>query len=568
MGLQRERRRCKLGRELARIETDVRTDLQAERQPRAAVSPPVNLSIARLLWQRRFALIYLACLCAFARQIARFGDRHTGYSSLILFGDHFAPQRLRQLADVPLYTYARQVGYDGQFYAQIAVAGNPFDRDLLHALDAPAYRERRILLPLLVHAIGLGRPRLIIQAFALTNLFCLALLAALLARWWFPPTDLDNLIRWAGVLFGAGLVVSATRSLTDGPALLLIAIGARQLERGRTWAAAVVLGLAGLVRETSVLCAAAFWPGATAAPAEPIWVARRRALLAMLVCVGPIALWTAILFGHYGRIGGLRNVAPPFFALASKARELTDGWWARGFDRVIRDELLVAVALAIQIGFLIVRPQPKQPWWRIGASFALFAAFLGWPVWEGFPSAAARALLPVSLAFNRLVPRTRRGLLLLAVGNLGILALPNLFDSIVPTEQVAFAGGIGAHFEGGWLLPERSGRDTWRWAPGTATLTLDNPNAGPRTVTLDFQLRSVSARMVSASVATNPATARRFTLLPDRTTPGSLGPLALPPGKTTVVFSTDSPPWIEPGPERRPLAFSVHRLHANVSPIP
>ncbi len=448
------------------------------------------------------------------------------------------------------------------------MAGNPFDRDLARALDAPAYRERRILLPLVMHAVGLGRPGLIIQAFALGNLFCLALLAALLARWWFPPTDLDNLLRWAGVLFGAGLVVSATRSLTDGPALLLIAIGARQLERGRTWVAAVVLGLAGLVRETSVLCAAAFWPSESRQPGEPLWRARRRALLATLVCLGPIALWTAILFAHYGRIGGLRNIAPPFVALAGKARELAGAWRTRGFDRAIRDELLVAATLAVQIGFLIARPRPREPWWRIGASFAAFAAFLGWPVWEGFPSAAARALLPISLAFNRLVPRTRRGLLLLALGNLGLLALPDLLDSIVPTEQVAFADGIGARYGGGWLVPERAGRDTWRWASGTATLTLDNPNVGARAVTLDFRLRSVSARSVTVSVATTPPTTGRFTLLPDRTVPVHVGPLTLPPGRTAVVFSTDLPPWVEPGPNRRPLAFSVHRLEANVAPAP
>ena len=215
----------------------MRTHGQRQPRPNRPGQAPATalLHLGRRLWQRRFALVYLACVCAFALQVARFGDRHTGYSSLILFGDHFAPQRLPQLADVPLYTYARQIGYDGQFYAQIAVAGNPFNRELGHALDAPAYRERRILLPLVAHAVGLGRPALIIQLFAVANLLSLVLLAALLARWWFPPTDVDNLIRWAGILFGAGLVVSATRSLTDGPALLLIAIGARQLERGRTW---------------------------------------------------------------------------------------------------------------------------------------------------------------------------------------------------------------------------------------------------------------------------------------------------------------------------------------------
>jgi hypothetical protein len=548
----------------------MQADMQSQRQPHppGLAPPPVSGHLGARLWRRRFALVYLVCLCAFARQIVRFGDRPTGYSSLILFGDHFAPQRLRQLADLPLYTYARQVGYDGQFYAQIAVAGNPFNRDLAHALDAPAYRERRILLPLVVHAVGLGRPGLIIQLFALANLLCLALLAALLARWWFPPTDLHNLIRWAGILFGAGLVVSATRGLTDGPTLLLIAIGARQLERGRTWSAAIVMGLAGLVRETSVLCAAAFWPGKPGGQSEPIWATRRRALLASVVCVGPVALWTAILFGHYGRVGGLGNVAPPFFALGSKVRELAAIWRTRGFDTAVRDEILIGATLLVQLGFLIARPQPRQPWWRIGASFAAFAAFLGWPVWEGFPSAAARALLPVSLAFNRLAPRTRRGLLLLVVGNLGLLTVPDLFESIVPTEQPRFADGIGARYEAGWLVPEHAGRDTWRWAPGTATLSLDNPNIGPRAVTLDFQLRSVVARSVTVSVATNPTSTERFTLLPDRTMPARVGPFILPPGITRVAFSTDVLPWMEPRPDGRPLAFSVHRLYGNVARTP
>ena len=73
---------------------------------------------------------------------------------MILFGDHFAAKRLPRLHDVPLYTYARSYGYDGQFYAQIAVAGNPFDRDLEAALDSPGYRTRRVLLPAVAHLLG------------------------------------------------------------------------------------------------------------------------------------------------------------------------------------------------------------------------------------------------------------------------------------------------------------------------------------------------------------------------------------------------------------------------------
>ncbi len=511
------------------------------------------------LWRRRYLAVYLACVGGFAHALARFHDPHTDYSSLIMFGEHFALRRLPALGDVPLYTYAGQDGYDGQFYAQMAVAGNPFDRALLRALDDPAYRERRLLLPLVVHAVGLGRPAAIVQIFALANLVCLALLAALLARWWFPPTDLHNLCRWAGVLFGAGMMLSASRSLTDGPALLLVAVGVRQIERGRTWPAAAVLALAGLTRETSVLAAVAFWP-----PPEATAPARRRALLAALVAAAPIAVWMAVLATRHDHVAGLPNLAPPFSALAAKAREVAAAWRARGFDPAIRDELLIDAALAVQIAFIAARPRPAQPWWRVGAAFATLAAFFGWPVWEGFPSAVSRVALPLTLAFNRLAPRTRGGIALLLAGNLGLLALPDLLDADVHTEQAMFAGGIDARHGDGWLSPEHAGRETWRWATGAATITLGNPNQRARAVSVDFALRSVTARTVTVTVGGGAPL--RLTLRPDILVPVHVGPFELPPGRTDLLFSTDTPAWIEPGAGQRRLAFAVYGFYTAVAP--
>jgi hypothetical protein len=475
---------------------------------------------------------------------------------LILFGEHFALRRLPQLADVPLYTYARQDGYDGQFYAQMAVAGNPFDRALTRALDDPPYRERRVLLPLAAHVLGLGRPGAIVQLFALANLLCLAVLAALLARWWFPPTDLHNLLRWAGVVFGAGMVVSAARSLTDGPALLLVAIGLRQLERGRTWPAAAVMALAGLARETSMLAAVAFWP-----PPGADTTARRRALQATLASLAPIAAWMAILAVRHGRVGGLNNLAPPLSALLAKAHELAAAWRARGFDAAVRDEILIAAGLGVQLAFIAARPRAGEPWWRVGAAFATLAAFLGWPVWEGFPSAAARAVLPLTLVFNRLAPRTRGGLALLLAGNLGVLALPDLLDSYAPTEQVVFAGNVGALWKDGWFPPEHAHRQTWSWSSGSATLVLSTGDWQPRSASVDFALRSVIARTVTVRVGkTGPTTS--VTLRPGHLVSVHLGPFAMPPGSTEIVFSSAEPAWNEPG--GRPLAFAVYGFYTTV----
>jgi hypothetical protein len=508
-----------------------------------------------------YALLYLVSLALFARELGQFHDRQTGFSSLILFGDHFAPRRLPRLADVPLYTYERSDGYDGQFYAQIAAAATPFDPALAQALDAPAYREGRILLPLVVHALGWGRPARIVQLFALANLVCLALLAVLLARWWFPPGDLDNLLRWAGSVFGAGMMVSATRSLTDGPALLVIAIAVRQLETGRDGPAALLFALAGLVRETSVLAIAALWPSA------PTGEARRRAIRLALLAAGPILLWTAILAARYGQTDGLRNLAPPFAALPQKARELAGAWRAEGFSIGVRSELLVLAGLAVQVVFIATRRRPDEPWWRVGASFSLFVPLLGWPVWEGFPSSAARVLLPLTLAFNRLVPRGRRGLALLLAGNLGVATLPALVDSVTASEQATFAGGVTASYEAGWFPPEHEGRDTWRWASGPAAIALDNPGAA-RTVTLDLQLRGVTPRTITIAVATGTVGAglQRVLAVPSSLLPVHLGPFVLPPGRTEIAFSTEAARPNEAREDQRRLAFSMHRFFVNVAP--
>src|SRR6204780_5500527 len=105
------------------------------------------------LWGRRYAILYVALVILLGVEIRRWHDPHTGFSSLIDFGERFAPRRLPERSDQPLYTYGRS-GYDGQFYAQLAVAGNPFDPALARALDAPVYRTRRMLLPALAHLAG------------------------------------------------------------------------------------------------------------------------------------------------------------------------------------------------------------------------------------------------------------------------------------------------------------------------------------------------------------------------------------------------------------------------------
>jgi len=523
-------------------------------------APP---SFGTELWGRRYAIVYIALLIRFVIEIGSWHDPHTGFTSLIWFGERFAPRRVAPLSGIPIYTdaYPLSDGYDGQFYAQLAVAGNPFDRDLQRSLDSPSYRGRRILLPELAHLAGLGRPAWIVQAYALANLLCFLILAALLARWWFPPTDLHNLLRWVGTLFGAGMVISVTRSLTDGPALLVIAIGGRLVEKNRGRIGGAVLAAAGLVRETSILCAAAFAPTTEAERRK--WP---RAALAALLCIGPTMLWAAILSHHYGGGAGTRNFDLPFVSLAKKVAEIVRVWRSHGFDLHARTELFSVVALGTEVGFLWLRPRPDRVWWRIGAAFSVLWVFLGWAVWEGSPSAMTRAVLPLTLAFNQLVPRTRRGLVLLLAGNLTVLSSFGIVRSI-PAEQPTFERGVTCRYRDGWLGPEHLGRDVWRWASGSASLTLNNPTPQPLGATLGFEISSVLPRTVTLrAVADAQAGPRSISLPTSRRLSERYGPFSLPPGDSTVTFTTSEPPWTESASSKRPLTFSLHNLEVKIGP--
>ena len=522
--------------------------------PAAGSAPPY-----RAPWDWRFAAVYAALLIGFVVEIGRSYDPQTGFSSLIEFGDLFAADRLPQLSELPLYTWSQSGGYDGQFYAQLAVAKNPFDPTLARALDAPGYRTRRILFPALVHLLGFGRPAWIIQVYALSNLICLLILAALLARWWFPPADLHNLLRWGGTLFGSGMALSVTRALTDGPALLAIAVGVHLVEKNRRRLGAVVLAAAGLVRETSVLCAAGFAPTTRD---RRQWA---RAVLAGAICVAPTLLWAALLSNRYGGATGIHNFDLPFVSVGKKVAEVYHSWRSGGSEIDTRTELCAVVALAVQASFVLLRPRLDLVWWRIGAAFSVLWVFLGWAVWEGSPSAATRALLPLTLAFNVLAPRTRRGLVLLLAGNLTVLSIGDALNAI-PTERTTFEYGVSCLYRSGWHGPEHLGRRSWRWASGSTSMLIHNPTSQTLRARLDFQIVSVVPRAVTLHAADRELADLTVSLAPQERIPAAFGPVSLPPGDTTIVFTTAEAPWIEAGPDGRSLTFSVHDLVVAVTP--
>jgi len=507
-------------------------------------------------------LVYAGLVGLFLWICSQFYLPGKGFTYLIEFGDQEEARYLPELRAIDHYELRDSPGYDAQAYAQIAMRPRLSDPALRRAVDNLPYRARRILFCWTAYALAGGDPVRALNIYAVQNIICWLLLAGLLCRW-FPPTRWDNLLRWAGVLFSFGLCVSVRGSLVDGPSLLLIAGAMVLLESGRAGLSAALFGLAGLGRETNVLAAVA-----ALGPAAGRKWGRTLGLLALALL--PLLGWTLILSHWLGGAGtaGARNFSYPFVGYFGKWAEIARTV-ANGPHWMIRGTLLIQTALTVQWLFFALRPRWRDPWWRVGAVYAALLVILGAAVWENYPGAAARVLLPMTLAFNILVPRGRAWLGVLLLGNLSIFALPDAlplpgresFTVAGPRElRVVPATGqaIEAVFDSQWYPPEKSWLEYWRWSRGPATLVWRNPHPIAVTARISFGLRADDRRHV---ILRQGATERwRGTLEPGVLQRVVLPHVALAPGDTSWSFATDLPPRPPSRDDHRPVAFSVRDL--------
>src|SRR6185503_2060294 len=184
--------------------------------------------------------VSVAALVLFTACVAQFYRRGTGFTALIKFGDQFDARALPIVrAEGRRYIYYESAGYDGQFYAQLAVEPLLRDRAIDQALDNPPFRGRRILFAWTAHVLGLGRPAWVLRAYALQNIAAWFLLAWILTTW-LPPVTPRGLAVWLGCLFGIGVIGSILNALLEVPSLVLLALAVLALERGHVWGAGAV----------------------------------------------------------------------------------------------------------------------------------------------------------------------------------------------------------------------------------------------------------------------------------------------------------------------------------------
>lgn len=513
---------------------------------------------------------YAAVAALFAWAIARYHVPGKGLTYLVEFGPANHARSLAELKAADHCESADPYGYDAQWYAQIAMHPRLGDPALQAAVDRLPYRARRILFEWTAWALGGGDPERAMNAYAWQGVACWFLLAALLLRW-FPPVSWGNWFRWAAVLLSFGLVFSVRRALLDGPSLLLTASAMALLECGRPWACALLLGAGGLGKDTSILAGSALVaPPARTRGAWAAWLGRM-ALVAL-----PLASWALCLrmWLGQGRDVGMNNFAGPLVGLWQKIEATASGLAADGWAFPSKSALdaLVLGGLIAQLLFFAMRIRWREPWWRVGASFSVLMLFLGQAVWEGYPSAAARVLLPMTLAFNILVPRGRWWALLLLAGNLGVAGSADLLKPPNRIQEGFVVDGprelrlnpadgleVGAVFDGAsWWPPEGHGGDFWRWSRADGTVTIRNPRPFPVVADVTFGMATAVPRVAAVTVGRSVAWRGALTVGIDNR--ASIRGLVLEPGDTRLEFRSDSPP-VPAGPnDRRMLTFSVRDL--------
>jgi len=337
-------------------------------------------------------------------------DQATGFTQLIQFGDDWAPQRLPALKDVPIATVPGG-GYDGQFYAQIALEPNPASPDIQNALDNPEYRFRRILLPLIAHYSGSGNPKLILNTYALLNVAAWLLLAVL---WWreVEASTERGAFVWLACLLSLGALDSVRLSLTDLPCVLCLVLAARALQKKRPRWATLWFLIGGFVRETAVFAAAVFPAGKKVEPGRK-WLLRGLAII-------PVLAWITWLYFNLPGGFGIHVFDWPGAGVVDHlvlcAKEIKSG----NSDSRYIFGIFGTLGMAYQSLFLLTRWRQTDPWTRLGLPFAVlfwcFSAYTFSGYW-----AAARAVLPLTFAFNRLLAKERSFWFHFIIGNLFML---------------------------------------------------------------------------------------------------------------------------------------------------
>lgn len=227
-------------------------------------------------WKRITLAIVVPCLIGIGLLAARAAVFSTPSALLAIGPDNSSYAYVH--ADYPHAYVFDGNGFDGMVF--YTIARHPFDvRRTAANLDVPTYRLRRILYPALAKAMSPSGGVGLVYAFAVLSLIGIGIGGWALSKFphspsWLPITMVVN----AGTI--CALWTSTADALAAGLTLAFFAAAFRR----RFAAAVILLAMAGLTRETSLVAAVALlaWPD----------LRLRRRLAGAALAVMPVALWS------------------------------------------------------------------------------------------------------------------------------------------------------------------------------------------------------------------------------------------------------------------------------------
>lgn len=431
-------------------------------------------------------------------------------------------------------------GYDGQYYAQLACDPSLRTPELRTSIDSLSYRARRILVPAVAWVLGGGRPGAALQAYTWINIGCWFWLAVLLWRL-LGADQWRGLAAWTGVMFASGTLLSIRFSLTDLPGLVLFVAAMVAMERGRERSGLAWFGASLLARETMLVGA---W-GLVSRAWERVPGRLLRTGLMLALAVLPLAFWLLYVGWQVGPAGagGVGAFGWPGTAVIGEWREE----WARACSGehgwLAWSALLATVGLTVQAVFIVVHFRPEDRWWRVGVGYVVLMLVLGPAVWEGIGAAALRVLLPLLLACNVMVVRSRYSSWWLLALNLSVAGgLQELAPIPDEREMVAVRTSQAAvivRTDTGCYGPERLGKDHWVWTEAKAEWQLQFWTGGREVeALLRTKMRALDERELVISWAGGDVWCGRVG--PDWS-PVCLPPLPVHDGRVTLSFRSESP---------------------------
>lgn len=339
---------------------------------------------SRVSNRARVAIILVLSLLPALFVVSQFTWQH-GFTRLLDVRPGYLSRRaLPEFQALNPATFEKK-GYDGQFYAQLAIDPLLRNPQLARALDGPEYRARRILLPAVAWLLGGGQPAAAVAIYTLLNLVAWYILFTLLVRSQRPAT-VQAWLCIAAIMLTTGAFSSLARSLTDLAAATLL-VAAAVL---RNWSRTLALALSVLTKETYLICAWVPIPDLPKKAHEFL-----RGIIHVAAVVLPWLLWAIYVHLRFAMPAyGTDNFSWPF-----------EGWLHCIVSSIQAGQLkmtLAALSLLVQLGYLVSRPQFKSFYWRAAISFGIAGALL---TDDPFASEVSftRDLLPMTIGFNVLL---------------------------------------------------------------------------------------------------------------------------------------------------------------------